>query len=133
MPGKIRSMTFLLIATSTGMSLWFMVAAVLPDMAAEAGVPETALALLSSAVQAGFVIGALFIAISGIADRLDPRHLLAFCAVSTSLATLALLLVEIGGTTAVALRFLTGALMAGVYPVGMKLAVGWGTRDRGFL
>ena len=28
---------------------------------------------------------------------------------------------------------MTGALLAGVYPVGMKIAVGWGTRDRGFL
>ena len=26
-----------------------------------------------------------------------------------------------------------GALMAGIYPVGMKIAVGWGQADRGFL
>ena len=30
-------------------------------------------------------------------------------------------------------RFATGALLAGVYPVGMKIAVGWGQKDRGFL
>ena len=34
---------------------------------------------------------------------------------------------------AIAARFLTGALMAGIYPVGMKIAVGWGQQDRGFL
>ena len=32
-----------------------------------------------------------------------------------------------------ALRALTGAGLAGVYPVGMKVLVGWGTRDRGTL
>ena len=31
------------------------------------------------------------------------------------------------------LRFLTGLFLAGVYPVGMKIAIGWGTRDRGWL
>jgi hypothetical protein len=38
-----------------------------------------------------------------------------------------------GGAAQVLLRGLTGACLAGVYPVGMKLAVGWGTRDRGAL
>jgi MFS family permease len=30
-------------------------------------------------------------------------------------------------------RFLTGACLAGVYPVGMKIVVGWGLKDRGLL
>ena len=34
---------------------------------------------------------------------------------------------------AIAARFVTGAMLAGVYPVGMKIAVGWGEKDRGFL
>jgi MFS family permease len=33
----------------------------------------------------------------------------------------------------VALRALTGAAMAGVYPVGMKIATGWGKTDRALL
>ena len=33
----------------------------------------------------------------------------------------------------IAARIVTGALLAGVYPVGMKIAVGWGQKDRGFL
>ena len=133
MPGKTRTITFLILATISGMSLWFMTAAILPDMVAEAGIGAERQALLSSAVQAGFVLGALVIALSGIADRLDPRWVLAVCAVGTALSNAALLVVPIGGAAAVGLRFLTGALMAGVYPVGMKLAIGWGLRDRGML
>jgi MFS family permease len=48
-------------------------------------------------------------------------------------ANLALLVTPLGGLAQVALRALTGACLAGVYPVAMKIVVGWGTRDRGAL
>jgi len=133
MSAKARTITFLLIATAAGMSLWFMTAAILPDIAAELGLPAAQQTALTSAVQAGFVAGALLIAVTGLADRLDPRRLFAVCAFSTALANAALLVIPLDGGLAVALRFLTGALMAGVYPVGMKIAVGWGIADRGLL
>ncbi len=55
------------------------------------------------------------------------------CGVLAALCNAALLIAPIGGTIAILLRFLTGLLLAGVYPVGMKIAVGWGTKDRGLL
>ena len=130
---KWRTMAILTFTALTGMSLWFLTAAVLPDIAAEQNLSDVAQRRLSSAVQAGFVIGALLIAISGIADRLDPRHVLAASAFFTAMATLALLVVPLGGNAALFLRALAGALMAGVYPVAMKIATGWGLRDRGLL
>jgi MFS family permease len=133
MQDKTRTIGFLILATAAGMSLWFMTAAILPDITAEAGLSSAHQTLLSSAVQAGFVVGALIISISGAADRIDPRYVFATCAVGTAVANALLLVVPIGGNTAVALRFLTGGLMAGVYPVGMKIAVGWGMKDRGLL
>ncbi len=84
-------------------------------------------------MQAGFVVGALFFSISGIPDRFDPRRVFAISAVLAALANAALLVAPIGGDVAITARFATGALLAGVYPVGMKIAVGWGTRDRGLL
>ncbi len=72
--------------------------------------------------------GALGSAVLGLADRFDPRHV--FCA---SAIAAALLVAPPGGIAAIAARILTGALLAGFYPVGMKIAVGWGVRDRGFL
>ncbi|MCB1490000.1 MAG: MFS transporter [Bauldia sp.] len=122
-----------MLAEMAGMSLWFTSAAVLPDMVREAGIPSVRQALLSSAVQAGFVIGALFFSISGIPDRFDPRRVFAVSAVLAALANASLLVAPIGGDAAIAARLATGALLAGVYPVGMKIAVGWGTRDRGLL
>lgn len=132
-PGKSRTILSLIAAMAAGMCLWFMTAAVLPDIVAEAGISPARQALLSSAVQAGFVLGALVIALSGLADRLDPRRVLLACALGSAMANAGLLVVPIGSGAAVFLRFLTGALMAGVYPVGMKIAVGWGVRDRGLL
>ena len=115
------------------MSLWFSSAAVLPDMAREGGITAARQALLSSGVQAGFVLGALLIAASGIADRYDPRKVLAISALAAAGGNVLLLSAPLGGNLAIAIRFATGALLAGVYPVGMKIAVGWGTRDRGLL
>ena len=130
---KTRSITLLVLAEIAVMSLWFASAAVLPDMAREGAISATRQALLSSGVQAGFVIGALFIAIYGIADRFDPRRVLAASAILAAALNAGLLIAPLGGDIAIAIRVATGALLAGVYPVGMKIAVGWGLRDRGLL
>lgn len=59
------------------MNLWFVSAAVLPEMLAEADIPTARQAALSSGVQGGFVCGALLSAWFGLADRVDPRRLFA--------------------------------------------------------
>jgi MFS family permease len=130
---KSASITLLVLAEIAGMSLWFASAAILPDMVRESGIDAVRQAMLSSGVQLGFVAGALAVAASGLADRFDPRRVFAICGVLAALCNAALLIAPIGGTIAILLRFLTGLLLAGVYPVGMKIAVGWGTKDRGLL
>jgi MFS family permease len=122
-----------MIAEVCGMSLWFVSTAVLPSMVAEFPMSAGQQAALSSGVQGGFVLGALALAISGLPDRLDPRLVFAGCAVLAGLANGALLFVPPDTLGAVLLRVATGALLAGVYPVGMKIAVGWGSTDRGLL
>ena len=130
---KSASVTLLVLAEIAGMSLWFSSAAILPDMVRESGMDTVRQALLSSGVQLGFVVGALAVAASGLADRFDPRRVFAICGVLAALCNAALLIAPIGSAGAIMLRFLTGMLLAGVYPVGMKIAVGWGTKDRGLL
>lgn len=130
---KFRSIALLIVAEILAMSLWFVSAAVLGDMSAEANLSSGTQAALSSAVQAGFVIGALLSATLGIADRFEPRYVFAFFCVVAAIANALLLVSEIGSATAIALRAITGAALAGVYPVGMKIAVGWGQKDRGLL
>ena len=130
---KWRSISFLMIAEVAALSLWFVSAAILPDMLRDVEISPFRQAALSSGVQAGFVCGALVSAILGLADRFDPRRVFAASAIAAGLINAVLLLVTPGHAIAIAARFATGALMAGVYPVGMKIAVGWGERDRGFL
>ncbi|MCA1299215.1 MFS transporter [Stappia indica] len=123
----------LAIAVVAALSLWFVSAAILPEMLREAPVSSLRQALLSSGVQIGFVIGALTSAVLGLPDRIHPSRLFAACAALAALVNASLLVLPIGGSAAIAARMATGALLAGVYPVGMKIAVGWGVRDRGFL
>ncbi len=130
---KRRAIGLLILAEILAMSLWFVSAAVVADMARETPISAAARAALSAAVQAGFVVGALTSAFLGIADRHDPRKVFALCAFAAAAANLALIWAPLGGAAAVGLRFVTGAALAGVYPVGMKIAVGWGVKDRGLL
>lgn len=130
---KLRSMSLLLLAEVAAMSLWFVSAAILPDMLQEAALSPARQAALSSSVQAGFVAGALFSAVFGIADRFDPRRVFALSAITAAFCNAALLIASPGSLVAIGARFATGALLAGVYPVGMKIVIGWGQKDRGFL
>ena len=131
--GKRGSLVLLILAEIAAMGLWFVSAAVLPAMLAERAIGPLAQAALSSGVQLGFVAGALLSAGLGLADRLDPRRFLATSALLAALANALLVLLPIGSAGAIALRVATGLLLAGVYPVGMKIAVGWGKADRGLL
>jgi MFS family permease len=130
---KFRSMSLLLIAEVAAMSLWFVSAAVLPEMARETALSPFRQAALSSGVQAGFVMGAIISAVLGLADRHDPRRVIAIAAICAGFANATLLISAPGSILAIAARVATGALLAGVYPVGMKIAVGWSEKDRGFL
>lgn len=130
---KIRSITLLIIAEILAMSLWFVSAAILGDMSSEANLSPGVQAALSSAVQAGFVIGAVLSAVLGIADRYEPRWVFAFFCLVAAAANALLLVVMPGSIMAILLRGITGASLAGVYPVGMKIAIGWGQKDRGLL
>ena len=130
---KIRSVSVLLVAEFAAMSLWFVTAAILPDMMREVAISPGRQAALSSGVQAGFVIGALISASLGLADRFDPRRVFAVSAIGAALVNAGLLVAIPGSMASIAVRFATGLLLAGVYPIGMKIVIGWGLRDRGFL
>jgi MFS family permease len=84
-------------------------------------------------VQAGFVVGCLASATLGLVDRVDPRRLFALAALVGALANALLLVVDPASWPGPLLRFVTGACMAGVYPVGMKLASTWAKGDMGLM
>ena len=133
MSPKTRAVTLLVAAEIAAMSLWFVASAVLGDLRSEFALSSAGAALLASSVPAGFVVGALAVAFTGLADRYDPRRVFAVAASLAALLNAAFAWLPPGGPGSVLARFATGAALAGVYPVGMKLVVGWGTADRGWL
>ena len=113
--------------------LWFSATAVVPSMTAEIPLSPSQVSLFTSMVQAGFVAGTLISAIIGLADRLDPRRYFMATALTAAAANAVLLVAEPGTPVAYAGRFVTGMCMAGVYPVGMKMAASWARGDLGLL
>ena len=130
---KPVALTILSLTQVAIMSLWFTTAAVAPALQAEFALDTGWIGWLTSAVQLGFVAGCLVSAVFGLADRLDSRYFYSACAAFGAAANGLFLAVDPGSTVAILLRFATGAAMAGVYPVGMKIAVSWAHRDRGLL
>ena len=131
--GKTRSIILLVIAEISAMCLWFVSAAVLEDLSAERPISGAFGAALTSSISAGFVVGALAVAVSGIADRLDPRRVFAVASLLAAACNVVLVFDGISDVVIVLCRFLIGFCLAGVYPIGMKIAVGWGKEDRGWL
>lgn len=130
---KSIAIALLCLVLICGMSPWFAPAAVLTDMAREGGFGPWRQALLTTGVQVGFVMGALISAFWGLSDRYDPRRVMACAALMNAAATAGLFVVPLGSDAAIGLRVIAGAGFAGIYPPGMKIAVGWSQRDRGFL
>ena len=114
-----------------GTSLWFAGNAVLGDLQREWGLPAEALGYVTSAVQFGFIAGTLAFAILAISDRWSPRIVFFICSMLGALANLGIYLLADGYALLLVLRFLTGFFLAGIYPVGMKIATGWYRSDLG--
>src|SRR6476659_2259308 len=130
---KAASVAIIALCQVAAMSVWFSASAALPSLIAEFHLSPFAQAALTSGVQAGFVLGCLASAILGLPDRVDPRRLFAVCAALCAVANGLLLVVDPSTPAAPVLRVLTGICMAGVYPVGMKLAATWARGDMGLM
>ncbi|WP_374666286.1 nitrate/nitrite transporter [Ramlibacter sp.] len=108
-----------------GTSLWFAVNAVMPDLQRAWGLPPAALATATSAVQLGFVAGTLAFALLMLADRFAPPRVFLVCSLLGALCNGAIALLDGAFTALLALRFAVGFFLAGIYPVGMKIAASW--------
>ena len=133
MAGKPTSLAVIALAQVLALSTWFAGAAALPALHAASDLSPGAAAALSSAVQLGFVAGAVVSATFNLPDRFDARRVFAAGAGASALASLIALVMEPGSAAMIITRFLTGAALALVYPVGMKLAASWAKGDAGLL
>ncbi|HYR29897.1 MAG TPA: MFS transporter [Thermoanaerobaculia bacterium] len=129
---RFRALTLVAVAELLAMGLWFGVSAVAPAIAREWKLDESSAAWLTLAVQLGFVAGTLLSATLNLPDVIRARYLFALCALLGALtnAVFAFAAETIG--VAIALRFLTGVFLAGVYPPGMKIIATFFKTGRGF-
>lgn len=119
-----RILPIIVFAQFAGTSLWFAGNAVIPDLVQELQLTEMAVGYITSAVQFGFISGTLLFAFLSVADRISPSKVFLGCAIlgagANSLTvysdTFFLLMLS---------RFATGFFLAGIYPVGMKIASDW--------
>ena len=118
------------LAELLGMSLWFAATAISTELQTFWDLDSTQGALLTTFVQIGFVAGTAFAAVLNLADVLPARWYFAASA-SLGAAVNAALLIAPGFKSALALRFATGFLLAGVYPPAMKMVATWFRRARG--
>ncbi|VAW41569.1 putative membrane protein [hydrothermal vent metagenome] len=128
---KWRILLLLSLAELLGMAVWFSASAVVPALTDAWNLSEGGRAWLTMSVQIGFVVGALGSAVFNLADRLPARTFFATSALLAGFATALIPVLANGLGVALLLRFLTGVLLAGVYPVGMKIMATWTKEDRG--
>ncbi|MCC7123966.1 MAG: MFS transporter, partial [Acidobacteria bacterium] len=118
------------LAQFLGMTLWFSATAVTPTLVREFGLSTSEAAWLTMAVQAGFVVGTLVLAVVNVADLVAGPRLICAGALIGAAANAAMLL-EPGAWSAIGLRFATGLGLAAVYPPAMKMAASWFRARRG--
>ncbi len=108
-----------------GTSLWFSANAAADDLARHWALSVADVGSLTSAVQLGFIGGALALSLSGLADRHAASRLFAVCALLGAAGNAAFALAATALADAWFYRFITGIALAGIYPIGMKLVVTW--------
>ncbi len=126
-----RVLPVLVLAQLAGTSPWFAVNAVMPDLERAFGWSATAVGTLTAALQWGFIVGTLVFALLAVADRWPARRVFLLCALAAALCTLAAMASAADFTALLGWRALTGFFLAGIYPVGMKLASLWFPRGLG--
>jgi MFS family permease len=128
---KYSQLVVLSIAELGALSLWFSASAVLPALTREWDLGDGGRAGLTLAVQLGFIVGTLISAIGNLPDIWSPRRLMAASALAGAIANAVLALWVDSLVPALALRFVTGAAMAGAYPPAMKIMATWFREGRG--
>jgi MFS family permease len=126
------ALVLLSLALLLGMSLWFGMSAVAPQVAKEWHLSPSTTAWLTLAVQLGFVAGTLTSALLNLPDVIRARYLFAICAFCGAAVNALLAWGVHSVTPAIVLRILTGIFLAGVYPPAMKIIATWFRTGRGF-
>jgi MFS family permease len=108
-----------------GTSLWFSGNAIHTDISKAFQLEQDAIAIVTSLVLIGFIAGTFLYAITAVADRFKPSIVFFISSLLASAANLLLLLPQHDFLILLVSRFGVGFFLAGIYPVGMKIAAEW--------
>ena len=128
---KQMSLLLVTVATFLSLSVWFSTNAVSTALETDKAIGESSMAVLTIAVQIGFVFGTLFISFTNLSDLINARTLFTVSSILAAITNF--LVVPLDSPEAlIVTRFATGAFLGGVYPMGMKVLSGWYVSGRGF-
>ena len=130
-PRRWRILGLVAVGELLAMAPWFSASAVGRPLNVAWQLDAFGLPWLAIAVQVGFALGAISLAVTAAADRIPARALFAVGAVLAAVANLGFAFVAVDAASGVPFRALTGLALAGVYPIGIRLVAGWFRRDRG--
>lgn len=122
MLANYKTITFIVIAQFLCTSLWFVGNIIVPQIPITQLADSSLIGNALTAVQLGFITGTFLFALFSVADRYSPSSVFAISAGIAALCNLIILLPGLTITTLLTSRFLTGFFLAGIYPVGMKIA-----------
>lgn len=127
-PGPIAT-----IATAQlfGTALWFSANSTAADLMRLWHASAADIGWLTNAVQLGFILGTLVISLSGGADRFRASTIFVCSAILGALLNVGFAWLSTGLISGAIFRFGVGICLAGIYPMGMKLIVGWAPERTG--
>ncbi|MEG0438952.1 MAG: MFS transporter [Solibacillus sp.] len=128
--GPWRALVWIGLSQLCALSLWYSASVIAPELIENWNLSSNSEAWLSASVPIGFVIGALFSSYFGMADRFNPRKVLALSAFIGAVLNALLIIVD-SGFFGILLRILTGITLAGVYPIAVKIISEWFPKKRG--
>lgn len=128
---RVDPVPVIALAQLLGTSLWFSANSAADDLVRAWGATAADIGTLTSAVQLGFILGTLALALTGLADRFAASRIFGVCALLGAAFNAAFAFGAEGVASGAVLRFAVGLCLAGIYPLGMKLIVSWAPERAG--
>lgn len=121
----------LVFAVFSGSSLWFSSNAILDELSLAIVDTQFDVSDITSAVQFGFIVGTLVFSFLNIADRFPAGRVFLISSVLASLCNALIIIAPLDSQSLIISRCLTGFFLAGIYPIGVKIAALWCSNNLG--
>lgn len=122
MKQKPHILPVIILAQFACTSPWFAGNTIIDELLSKTGLGPELVGYVISSVQLGFILGTLVFALLMLADRFPPSKVFLICALLAAGCNLYLLSESVTQWGLLGARFGTGFFLAGIYPVGMKIA-----------